>query len=175
MTRLDCDVDNDSELCINETNMLHYMGIIEEKTNTILDNYYRCKTREISRKTVETDSEKFNINQPVENAPANSQKQQKHSDTISVNPPKVLDYSSDEHSGDEVDCSRPLSIGEIKARALSRVNQPRKKQEPIPLVSRRRSSILTRRRGSLLATQAVVNMKNISNQNENNFKAPVVI
>jgi hypothetical protein len=171
ITRLDCDVDNVSDLSINETNMLHYMGIIEERTNTILSNYYRCKTRMQSRETESPkvkESERCNETK-TGNATENCQKQQKSCDPIAVNPPKVIDYSSDENSGDEADGSRPLSIEELKAKTLSRINQPRKKTEPVPLVNRRRSSVLTRRRGSLLVTQAVSFMKNtgMGTQNEN--------
>lgn len=151
ITRLDCNVENLGNLCINETNMLRYMGIIEEKTNNVLTKYYQCKSRL-----------KNNVGQPetphikkAGNSENFTKKIQPTPGPIAVNPPKVVDYSSDENSEDEFASSRPLSIEELKAKTLSRMNQPRKKPEPVPLVNRRRSSVLARRRGSILATSVI--------------------
>lgn len=157
ITRLDCDLGDDveDELCINETNILHYMGIIEERTDAILSTYYTCKTK------IKQEEGKVPETKKPGNSSQNNQKQQKSSDPIAVNPPKVIDYSSDENSGDEVDTSRPLSIKELKAKTISRINQPRKKNDPVPLINRRRSSVLSRRRGSLLTTQTLSAKKSV--------------
>ena len=154
VTRIDCEVDDIGDLCITDANMLHLLGIIEERTNTILIGYHRCKMR-----TKTNINDKCNLSRkPCNTQPENVKEtiQKRSSESMAINPPKVIDYSSDENSCDENDGSRPLSIQELKVKTLNRMNQPRKKPEP-PFIMGRRGTILSRRRGSLLgAAQAVV-------------------
>mmetsp|Transcript_10642 Transcript_10642/g.15931 ORF Transcript_10642/g.15931 Transcript_10642/m.15931 type:complete len:142 (-) Transcript_10642:57-482(-) len=127
------------------------MGIIEKRTNSILSNYHRCKTR-VALHTVK-DSNEAVIRQEAQNK--KSLKTQGQNESTALNPPKFVDYSSDENSGDEGDGSRPLSIEELKAKTLNRINQPRKKQEQSLLITGRRGSVLTRRRTSMLSHVAL--------------------
>ena len=133
---------------MNDSNLLQFMGIIEKRTNSILSNYHRCKTR-VALHTVKDSNEAVIFKQEVQNK--KSSKAQGQNESTALNPPKFVDYSSDENSGDEGDGSRPLSIEELKAKTLNRINQPRKKQEQSLLITGRRGSVLTRRRTSMLS------------------------
>ena len=160
MTRLDCVVDSVGEVCVNETNMLHYMGMIEERTNDILGNYYRRKANKGPSGNLEQQGAEGGNEAKMKGAPGTGPKLQKSNDpmTMNVNPPKLVDYSSDENSGDEGDGSRPLSLEELKAKTMNRMNQPRKKREP-SLIMDRRGSILSRRRSSLLLVQVATSIR----------------
>ena len=136
------DVGSVGDISINDSNLLQCMGIIEQRTSSILSNYYRCKIRDSPDKA--NDQSESGTKEEVQNKKGSKSRGIKDFSTA-LNPPIFMDDSSDENSCDEGDGSRLLSIEELKARVQNRINQPRKKFDLPPS---RRS---TRRRTPLLS------------------------
>lgn len=156
LTRLDFTKESIGEVRINDANMLQFMGIIEDRANDILKEYYRYNPTSTVVDGVEGSIKALarvpNVLGPGPISP-------KAKDNVCVHPPKIYDYSSDEEcSADEADISRPLSLDELKTKTMSRMNQPRKKSVASSIVpnGRRRGSIMTRRRGSLLLAKHAI-------------------
>ncbi len=148
LTRLDFAEDRVGEIGINDANMIHFMGLIEERTNEILNDYYRYDKVNAKERGANAAQRVHNLLGPGPQSP-------KVEDNVCVNPPKLTDYSSDENSVDEVDDSRPLTIEELKLKTLNRMNRPRKKSLAAmqPPGGRKFGSFMIRRRGSLIIPQ----------------------
>lgn len=175
LSRLGYNVDDASDLNVDEDNMLRFLGFIEEQTNIILGHH--CKLNEKNSKG----QNPFGVTSPLTHLSSNyinlfstretSDDQiwasilgkgpklpmvEKDQLTINVNPPRLIDYSSDEYSIDEEEgnscATRPLRIDEVKARTLNIINQPRRPKPKGPSDKSKRR--ITRRR-SLIAVDAV--------------------
>ncbi len=156
ITRLDCSEDTSGEISVNEANILHFLGTIEDYTNRILNDHYFIQVN--SEQEHEIDDEILSSSKAKDS-------DQLHyvigvgptlpmaAESMNVNPPKLLDYSSDENSVDDGDTgSRPLTLEEVKSKMKARINNQQRRKNPKNenQVNGRRGSILTRRRSSLL-------------------------
>lgn len=123
LTRLDFKFDEEEEggSTITTDNIMHYLGIIEEKTSEILSKYQRM-TGSIG----------------LENGSLGN-RDQGAAPPISVNPPQLLDWSSEE-SGDE-------GGGESTLKPLHRSDMNYSK---IATTLSKRKTISSRRRGSTI-------------------------
>ena len=89
MIRLDCHPsEEEGELSITTDNVLHYLGLVEERTIDIVSNYNRLQAL----------SDNANKSRMSFNDLGGSRR-------VSINPPRLLDYSSDENSDDGDDAS----------------------------------------------------------------------
>ena len=132
--------------------MLHYLGVIEQRTNSILSQYHSFNVRDqsvtyqdsigdFSRGLDESSNlaqdKNRGLNTIEDTIPSCSDilgvgpSLPMGSDPIFVNPPKLADYSSDEGSGDEGGDgggvsgtgTRPFTLDELKVKATARMNQ----------------------------------------------------
>ena len=163
VTRLDCVGDADGEISVNEANILHFLGIIEDYTNKILNDYYFTQINEneffLDDETA-TQSNTIN-NDQLHYVLGAGPTLPMAAESMNVNPPKLLDYSSDENSGDDCDNgSRPLTLDEVKSKMKTRINNQHRRKAPKneSQTNGRRGSILTRRKTSLLVTDIATTM-----------------
>lgn len=99
MIRLDCKVDTqEGEIAVTTENILPYLGIIEEKTIGIISEYLKMKEMR--------HPDSIDMRLRIRSAFGGNTKS-----CLQINPPRLVDYSSDE-SGDDGDeessCLKPL-------------------------------------------------------------------
>ena len=118
MIRLDClPDDQERELSITTDNIIHYLGLVEEKAIDIVSNYKRLQNL----------SESANKNKLLFTNQSLSRR-------VSINPPRLLEYSSDENSDDEDDASsglpKPMHRQDINyAKMSSRISMAKPKRK----------------------------------------------
>eukprot|EP00814_Leptocylindrus_danicus_P000901 CAMPEP_0116005004 /NCGR_PEP_ID=MMETSP0321-20121206/920_1 /TAXON_ID=163516 /ORGANISM="Leptocylindrus danicus var. danicus, Strain B650" /LENGTH=554 /DNA_ID=CAMNT_0003473375 /DNA_START=1314 /DNA_END=2978 /DNA_ORIENTATION=+ len=137
---LECKHGESEALHVTETNMLYFLGIIEERTNEILSTYHKMKSKSRLNETLDTShvSSSSNILGAGPTTPMDK-------DPIFVNPPKIADCSSDDDSIDDDDLARPLTVEELKNRSVAKVHHQH--QSPENKRSRRRQSVIAKRTG----------------------------
>ena len=136
-----------SDVQVNDGNMLHYLGIIEMRTNEILYNFKQqivenhappSAIDEITIQQHTTDGENFQSEIFLGSGPA----QPMTGASFNVNPPRLNDYSSDEEAsgddGDGTSLTRPFGIDELKSKAKSGISKHRQSRS---IATRRRSAI----------------------------------
>ena len=185
INRIDCVDDSIGETSVNEANMLHFLGLIEEKTNEILNNFYvanahhhRLEQHKRDQNSIcddsssleDDDEEEEDQNTQLQCVLGVGPKLPMGSDSMTINPPKLLDYSSDENSVDDNNDTggcRPLTIDEVKSKMITRIGQKRNKGNGAHKnhLGGRRGSILQRRRTSIL----------VANNNNNNTASSMMI
>mmetsp|Transcript_31772 Transcript_31772/g.41992 ORF Transcript_31772/g.41992 Transcript_31772/m.41992 type:complete len:154 (-) Transcript_31772:197-658(-) len=121
-----------SDNTITEANMMHYLGMIEQHTNEVMQIYAAAQQKHKERQValmedgkIAPDPELLH-NRPTQamvsvlgqgpNAPMGK-------DHLHVNPPKLEDWSSEEGSEDDNEEARPLTREELKARTLNRIQR----------------------------------------------------
>ncbi|KAL7513626.1 hypothetical protein ACHAXN_012997 [Cyclotella atomus] len=115
----------EGELSITTDNVLHYLGLVEERAIDIVSNYNRLQAM--------TD----NANKKM------SLSDQNGSRRLSINPPRLLDYSSDENSddGNDSSCLRPVHRNDLDySKLASRASMA--KQSSRKTVTGRRGSLI---------------------------------
>jgi chromosome segregation ATPase len=127
-TRIECDpgpvLSSKAPATVTEANILHYLGLIEQRCNSILQQYTAIQQREKGRQASRLDQDDdlgpgtHVIHSVLGTGPTVPMGQ----DLIHVNPPKLDDYSDEEGSDDEGDF-RPFSKDELKAKALNRMSR----------------------------------------------------
>jgi hypothetical protein len=153
--RLDCFREGESSnLSINDTNLLQYMGLIEDKATQILNQYQHLGKAQI---VTTYEPEKLNVEDDEEHGCKlndNGNSKQGSTKNSCPDPPDLVEYSSDEERSDtETGISRPMTVTELKERTLSRMSQSQKRiAEPAPFVENGRRSTLTRRKSSIMAS-----------------------
>lgn len=115
MMRLDCKVDSqEGEVAVTTENILPYLGIIEEKTIAIISEY--LKMREMRHPN--------RASMHLRNCVRSTQS------GLQINPPRLVDYSSDE-SGDDGDeessCLKPLHRENINHAKMPRTIKGKRK------------------------------------------------
>ncbi len=108
--RLDCKVDTqEGEIAVTTENILPYLGIIEEKTIAIISEY--LKMREMRHPN--------RASMHLRNSVRSTQS------GLQINPPRLVDYSSDESGEDgdeESSCLKPLHRENINHAKMSRAS-----------------------------------------------------
>lgn len=113
--RLDCKVDSqEGEIAVTTENILPYLGIIEEKTIAIISEYLKMREmRHPNRASMQ-----------LRNSVRSTQS------GLQINPPRLVDYSSDE-SGDDGDeessCLKPLHRENINHAKMTRTFKGKRK------------------------------------------------
>ena len=160
LIRLECEFDEkEGGISLTTDNILHYLGIIEERTMDIISNYQRMTKMSNSEKTnISSYDTAFGKNQPLGMSPGLDALI--GAEPVSVNPPRLLDYSSDESGDDGVDSSlKPLhrsdiNYSKIASRALTSVGASSRGNRKT--INGRRGSLMFQRSSMLSSTREVV-------------------
>jgi coiled-coil domain-containing protein 63/114 len=113
--------DDTSMNSITESNMVNYLGHIEQRANSLIESFQAVKPQLITQSS-ESDApllESTSKSTVIASGP----KIPMGHDNIQINPPKLDDYNSDDDEDDEEDESRPLTIEELKIRTLNRMQR----------------------------------------------------
>lgn len=142
MIRLDCKIhSHEGEITVTTENILPYLGIIEEKTIGIISKYLKLQE----------------MRQPLSSGlkliDADAGGKHAHSG-LHINPPKLVDYSSDE-SGDDDDeqssCLKPLHRENINHMRI---------QRPYIGAPFKRKTVISGRRGSFFSHSSLSHSAN---------------
>ncbi|KAL7531649.1 hypothetical protein ACHAXR_004153 [Thalassiosira sp. AJA248-18] len=138
LIRLDCKFDEEEGggISITTDNILHYLGIIEERTLEIISNYQRMKEMSDKQPTIKETSFGNDL------LPMGLGAFLGAAEPVSVNPPRLLDYSSDESGDEGMDSSlKPLHRSDINYSKIA-------SRAPPPSMRRGNRKTITGRRGS---------------------------
>ncbi len=105
---------------VSETNMVHFLGVIEQKTNRLLQVYAEVRAAQLLLKQKSEEEEKANSMVSVLGA---GPKVRRGQELLNVNPPKVDEYQSDDEEDDEDDDTRPLTRDELKTRTMNKLQR----------------------------------------------------
>ena len=130
---------------VTESNMVHYLGLIEQRANLLLQNYAEVKLSVVSTTSQAlphggTQETKDALDEassalavdimaakkavPLASVLGTGPKVPMGQDLIHVNPPKLDDYQSDEEEEEEgEEEARPLTREELKTRTLNRLQR----------------------------------------------------
>eukprot|EP00937_MAST-01D_sp_MAST-1D-sp2_P006080 g6080.t1 len=139
--RIDCSTSAMSEMLadssVSEANMMQYLGLIEQRTNEILQQFAALKAQQAQQAAAsgeaaaEADEADAGAEEDVEQGtpqavlaimgmgPPTPMGQ----DLLQVEPPDLDDYSSQDESDEEEDEARPLTREELKARTLKGIHR----------------------------------------------------
>jgi len=119
--KLDVDEEGFGDPVVTESNMVHYLGLIEQTANGMITTY-----ADIRQAVMKATSEKKENQAPSKNLTSvlgTGPKVPMGQELLHVNPPKLDDYQSDDEDDDEDDEARPLTIDELKSRTLNRLQR----------------------------------------------------
>eukprot|EP00903_Cladosiphon_okamuranus_P016522 g15243.t1 len=128
---------------VTDSNIMTFLGMIEEKTNNLLQAFARAKEREKARAQATTallsGAENGGGEDDMGRALAaggsggggaavatvlgHGPQTPMRQELIHVNPPKLEDFSSSEESGSDDDDARPLTRDELKGRTLNKIQR----------------------------------------------------
>ena len=114
------------EALITESNLVHYLGLIEQKANAILAKYTAVRQH-----LMQAPPGGGGSNPEVTQSPSKSivavlgsgPKIPMGQDLVHINPPKLDDYQSDDEEADDDVEMRPLTRDELKSRTLNRLQR----------------------------------------------------
>lgn len=117
-TKLECNTSSMAEMLsdamVTEANMMQYLGMIEQRTNEVLQMYATSKRdRETGAKITMVSAPQALVN--VLGQGPMTPMGQEH---IQINPPNLNDYSSEEDSEDDDSEARPLTHEELKLKTM---------------------------------------------------------
>eukprot|EP00606_Chrysophyceae_sp_TOSAG23-5_P001125 GSChrysophyteH2.ASY1.ANO1.158.1 assembled CDS len=98
------------DAAVSETNMVHFLGVIEQKANRLLQVYAEVRQAQL---VVKKEEEASKTNASVLGT---GPKVRRGQELLNVNPPKVDEYQSDDEDDDDEDDTRPLTRDELKTR-----------------------------------------------------------
>ena len=127
-----------NEALITESNLVYYLGLIEQKANSILSKYTSVREHLMAAPTTSA----MGISGSTGGVPSSNTQQEVPAaksivavlgsgpkvpmgqDLVHVNPPKLDDYQSDEDENEEDGAEmRPLTREELKTRTLNRLQR----------------------------------------------------
>ncbi|CAN0213863.1 unnamed protein product, partial [Ectocarpus sp. 13 AM-2016] len=132
---------------VTDSNMMTFLGMIEEKTNSLLQAFARAKEREKVRanaagalfasgtehgggeddlgmgRVLAVGSGNGGGGAAVATVLGHGPQTPMRQELIHVNPPKLEDFSSSEESGSDDDDARPLTRDELKGRTLNKIQR----------------------------------------------------
>ena len=107
------------DAAVSETNMVHYLGVIEQKANRLLQVYSDVRAAQLIMKQKGEEDAKNNMASVLGAGP----KVRRGQELLNVNPPKVDEYQSDDDEDDEDDDTRPLTRDELKTRTMNKLQR----------------------------------------------------
>lgn len=150
LIRLDCKFDEEEGgVSLTTDNILRYLGIIEERAMEIISGHHRMKEKAADNNTAD---ETLPLGLDAFLGAS--------SEPVSVNPPRLLDYSTDDESGDDGSVVRPqhrasMNYSKIASRASSVGTGGRGNRKTMVRGSRR-TSLFQGGRTSMFSTREVV-------------------
>jgi len=136
--KLEVDEDSFVDPTVTESNMVHYLGVVEQQANRILRAYADIRQELLqpsmsASQLVTADSTEGQESPVAGGSPSKAAtltsvlgvgpKVPMGQDLLHVNPPKLDDYQSDDEEDDDEDDTRPLTREELKARTLNRLQK----------------------------------------------------
>jgi hypothetical protein len=129
--KFDVDEDGFGDPLVTESNMVHYLGQIEQKTNQLLQAYAEIKQSLMKPAALttpgmegkESTTEEFSPSKSLVSVLGSGPKLPMGHDLVHVNPPKIDDYQSEEDEDEDDDDARPLTREELKTRTLNRMQR----------------------------------------------------
>ena len=139
--RIDCGTSDMAQLLadssVTEANMMQYLGMIEQRTNEILQSFAGLKVAQAQSAAAREASGMDSLEEPSAAAEADTSATPQAvlaimgmgpptpmgQDLIQVDPPNLEDYSSDEESDEDDDDARPLTREELKAKTLKGIHR----------------------------------------------------
>lgn len=110
-----------TDINVSESNIVHYLGVIEQRTNVLLEQYAEAKLYLLNA-TAASAGDGSPSKASVSVLGTGPKVPMGH-DLLQVNPPKFDDYHSDDEDEDEDDETRPFTREELKARTLNRLQR----------------------------------------------------
>jgi len=129
--KIDIKEENVSDITITESNMLNYLSLIEQYSNSYIEEYAEMK-KYLSSNTIAVS----NVDSMI-SLLGTGPKSKMQQDYIHVNPPKLDDYNSDDDDDDGDEETRPLTLDELKMKTLNRLQ---KKGQGIVKTNKRRKN-----------------------------------
>lgn len=119
------------ETLITESNLVHYLGLIEQKANAILAKYTAVRQHLMQAPSAGSGSSANANTIELTQSPSKSivavlgsgPKIPMGQDLVHINPPKLDDYQSDDEDADDDVEMRPLTRDELKSRTLNRLQR----------------------------------------------------
>jgi coiled-coil domain-containing protein 63/114 len=105
------------DAAVSETNMVHFLGVIEQKANRLLQVYAEVRQAQL---VVKKEEEASKTNASVLGT---GPKVRRGQELLNVNPPKVDEYQSDDEDDDDEDDTRPLTRDELKTRTMNKLQR----------------------------------------------------
>lgn len=138
--KIEVDEDSFVDPTVTESNMVYYLGVVEQQANTILKSYAEVRQALLQPTLVAQpvdedikEEEKHPQLAAVPTSPGKASTLQSvlgvgpkvpmGQELLHVNPPKLDDYQSDDDEDDDDDDTRPLTRDELKARTLNRLQK----------------------------------------------------
>lgn len=130
--KFDFDDDAFADPVVTESNMVHYLGLIEQKSNQSLQRYAEIKqallqgamgpSPHASLASGES-KEQSSPSRPMASILGTGPKVPMGQELLHVNPPKLDDYQSDDEEDEDDEDTRPLTREELKTRTLNRLQR----------------------------------------------------
>jgi len=117
------------DAAVSESNMVTLLGIIEQKSNRLLQAYAEVRQALLQSpvKAASPDrsaaAESLSPSRSLTSVLGAGPKVPMGKDHLNVNPPKLDEYHSDEEEDDDDDDARPLTRDELKARTLNKLQR----------------------------------------------------
>jgi coiled-coil domain-containing protein 63/114 len=140
--KIEVDEDSFVDPTVTESNMVYYLGVVEQQANTILKSYAEVRQALLQPSVGGGGQEEDRDESPEDRHPQLSvvptspgkastlqsvlgvgPKVPMGQELLHVNPPKLDDYQSDDDDDDDDDDTRPLTRDELKARTLNRLQK----------------------------------------------------
>ena len=117
-SKLECNTSSMADMLtdsmVTEANMMQYLGMIEQRTNEVLQMYASVK-RDASGAG---SAPPLTTPQALVNVLGSGPMTPMGQDSIQINPPNLNDYSSEEDSDDDDSEARPLTHEELKLKTM---------------------------------------------------------
>jgi hypothetical protein len=136
--KIEVDEDSFVDPTVTESNMVYYLGVVEQQANNILKSYAEVR-QALLQPTLQTapvddeGGERHPQLSVAATSPGKASTLQSvlgvgpkvpmGQELLHVNPPKLDDYQSDDDEDDDDDDTRPLTRDELKARTLNRLQK----------------------------------------------------
>lgn len=139
--KLDVEDDVFGDTMVTESNMVHYLGLIEEKANVMLQAYAEVRQSHMKLAASAEKEVELSPSRALVSVLGSGPKVPMGQELLHVNPPKLDDYQSDEE-GDEDD-TRPLNRDELKARTLNKLQKRNSNNNARSTVRKRQTMLKT--------------------------------
>lgn len=119
-----------SDTTVTEANIMQFLGMIEQRTNEILQQFASMKRAQEVSKGISQGQTEVDIRTSTPNLMVNilgiGPATPMGGEQLQINPPNLEDYSSEDESDDSEDQSRPYTRDELKSKTLKGIHRRKK-------------------------------------------------